>query len=260
MKKKNEALTKREALILAWKNRGAYKGYDRSKGSSYNSWRAIRYTAKGKDVGSPEGWSSYQTFMTEVQGDWARGKIACRLDVAQPHSKKNTFWAEKGEERSAGFIRLEYGGESKTLLEWSVQFKLSYNGVRQRFYKGKGYTAEEILFGKIRKVKEKRERTNAHRTSAQVCQYRVRDRNKGMHNDLTVAYFREVIKDGCVYCGDTNRMGLDRILNGKGHEKSNVVPCCYDCNCARMDNFSFAEMKIIGAAIREVKKLRHENK
>lgn len=32
----------------------------------------------------------------------------------------------------------------------------------------------------------------------------------------------------------------------------NVVPCCYVCNCARNNNFSFDEMKILGKTIKKI--------
>ena len=50
-KKKDPNLTLHEALVLAWKNRADYKGYDRSKGSSFNSWRSIINTKKGQEAG-----------------------------------------------------------------------------------------------------------------------------------------------------------------------------------------------------------------
>ena len=60
-------------------------------------------------------------------------------------------------------------------------------------------------------------------------------------------------------CGDTNRIGLDRIDNSKGHTKDNTVPCCYECNCARNNNFSFEGMKILGKTIKQIKESRKIN-
>ena len=45
-KKRDGALTKSEALVAAWKLRDTYKGYDRRRGSSYNSWRPSYYRNK----------------------------------------------------------------------------------------------------------------------------------------------------------------------------------------------------------------------
>lgn len=44
-----------------------------------------------------------------------------------------------------------------------------------------------------------------------------------------------------------------------GHTVQNTVPCCRECNTARMDNFSHEEMKIIGEAMREIKTARNES-
>lgn len=46
--------------------------------------------------------------------------------------------------------------------------------------------------------------------------------------------------------------------DNKGHIKSNVVPCCYECNVARGNNFSYDEMKIIGKAIHNIKLHRNQ--
>lgn len=257
-KKIDSNLTRSEALSLAWKSRHDFKGYDRSKGSAYNSWRAIVYTAKGKDIGFPEGWKSYEQFLQDVQGEWAVGMVVCRHDKKLPHGPDNSFWAVKGFENSGRLVRLEYAGEEKTLMEWCHELGLNYQGVRQRYFKCKGCSAKEILFGKERKTRSKRERSEAFRTARMFGAYRLKDRKRGVANDLTLEFFRELIKSGCIYCGDLNNVGLDRVDNTKGHEQSNVVPCCYDCNCARMDNFSFEEMLVIGKAIREVKRARNE--
>ena len=49
---------------------------------------------------------------------------------------------------------------------------------------------------------------------------------------------------------------IDRIDNSKGHTKDNTVPCCYECNCARNNNFSFEEMKVLGKTIKQIKENR----
>ena len=40
--------------------------------------------------------------------------------------------------------------------------------------------------------------------------------------------------------------------NSKGHTYDNVVPCCYVCNCARNNNFTFEEMKQLGKTIKSI--------
>ncbi len=259
-KKINENLTRSEAVSLAWKNRKSYKGYDRSKGGSYNSWRSIIYTAKGNRIGYPVSWRAYKNFLSDINGEWAKGKIVCRFDINAPHSKDNSFWNDKGFENTGKLIAIEYLGKTQTLVEWSNELNLNYQGIRQRFFRSKGLTSKEILFGRERKIKTPREMSADFRSARMFGAYRLRDKRKNRLNDLSLDYFRDEIRKPCLYCGDIENIGLDRIDNNKGHEKANVVPCCYSCNCARMNNFSFDEMKLIGLAIKEVKRIRNENR
>jgi len=62
----------------------------------------------------------------------------------------------------------------------------------------------------------------------------------------------------CYYCGFSSN-GIDRIDNSLGHSVKNSVPCCTECNNARMDNFSHEEFIIIGKTIREVKLKRNDS-
>jgi len=261
--KKNINLTKEEALSLAWKSRKDYKGYDKSKGSSFNSWRAIMYTEKGKKIGCPDNWNDYKVFISEVQGEWENGKIVRRFDTSKPHSKENSFWGEKGTENNCKLVSVEYKGESKTIIEWCAEFGLNYNGVRQRYFKGKNYSSEQILFGKNKRLHGKITDINdlsfqekRDKISKLLSAYRLKDRQKGYENDIDIDFVREMIQQPCVYCEDTKRIGLDRIDNSKGHLKTNVVPCCYECNISRQNNFTHDEMKIIGQTIKIVKQCR----
>ena len=82
--------------------------------------------------------------------------------------------------------------------------------------------------------------------------YRKYDKKRGFINDLTIEYVSEQLERPCVYCGYPST-GLDRIENTLGHMRSNCVPCCRECNVARMDNFTHQEMFIIGLAIKQIK-------
>lgn len=67
-----------------------------------------------------------------------------------------------------------------------------------------------------------------------VIDARGSDRKKGRENDLDREFVRELIKDGCSYCGETEiRMTVDRVDNERGHLKDNVVPACMRCNYVR---------------------------
>ena len=88
-----------------------------------------------------------------------------------------------------------------------------------------------------------------------IASYNNTDKKKGFsRGDLNIDWFIEnVFTKSCYYCGDDNRLGVDRIDNKKSHSKDNVVPCCYECNIARGNIFTHKEMKIIGETIRMVK-------
>jgi hypothetical protein len=64
---------------------------------------------------------------------------------------------------------------------------------------------------------------------------------------LTAGQVDEIATRECFYCGRPPSQvigkgwsaytysGLDRVDNRKGYEKSNVVPCCGQCNQAKSD-------------------------
>lgn len=265
--KKNPDITKSEALSLAWKNRADYKGYEKGKGSLFNVWRSVIYTTKGKKAGFPKEWCTFEGFKNEVGSGWKQGLILCRLDTKQPYSKENVEWREKGQEQFGKLIKLEYNGESKTLLEWCVQYNLNYSGVRQRYFRGKNYTSEQILFGKYkgsrRAIKDANELTEQEarlKALKMLGQYKLRDKKRGFEYNIDSEWFIDQIKHGeCYYCGDTKRLGLDRIDNSKGYTMNNIVVYCYDCNVARGNNFSHEEMRTLGRTIQEIKRQRYEN-
>jgi hypothetical protein len=87
--------------------------------------------------------------------------------------------------------------------------------------------------------------------------YRKIDAEKGQESDLTVEFMLALMAKPCAYCGDsTDPRGCDRIDNRKGHTMDNVVPACKHCNCARMDNFTHEETKILGQTIALLKAAR----
>lgn len=85
--------------------------------------------------------------------------------------------------------------------------------------------------------------------------YLKEDRRKGRECTLTQEDVFKVYEKECIYCGFP-ATGFDRIDNLIGHTKENCVPCCKECNVARMNNFTHKENYIIGEAIRKIKILR----
>lgn len=86
-----------------------------------------------------------------------------------------------------------------------------------------------------------------------------KQRLNGREWALSFAEFFALRSGPCSYCGgplSPTGCGLDRLDNARGYVLGNVVPCCNDCNRARSDEFTPAEMRIIGEAIRSVRAAR----
>lgn len=265
-KKKNIEISKSDALKLSWKNRKNYKGYDKTKGSIYNSWRSKIYTEKGKKIGFPEEWKNFECFLSEMSDGWVRGYVLARKNNKEPYSKENCHWVERGNESFNRVSKLVYNGEEKYVFEWCGIYNLNFNGVMQRFCKGKKYTEEEILFGK--KTKEKRttkdikelgEDTEVRaKLSKMISSYKNKDLKRGRSFDIDRKFLLEITKKECVYCGSKHKIGVDRINNNIGHIKTNCIPCCERCNTTRNNNFSVEEMKLIGEVIKFIDKKRKD--
>ena len=259
--KKYPNLTKEEALSLAWKQRKDYKGYDKSKGSMYNSWRAKIYTVKGRSIGYPDKWKTFEGFKEDVEEGWFKGAILIRKDLSKPYSKENCYWGIKGGELYNRSIKLTYNNETRSLAEWSAILNVNLAGIKIRYHRHKDtYTVEEILFGKKRTRKrtflnkedlEYQQRRN--KINKMISAYKCKDKKRNFICDLDFDFVDKLTNKPCIYCGDTHNIGLDRIDNSKGHTKDNVVPCCVECNTVRNDLFTVEEMIKLGKTIRQIK-------
>jgi hypothetical protein len=220
----------------------------------FNSWRAIKFSEKGKKAGCSEEWNNYESFRDDMFSTWKDGMIICRIDKNKPFSKENCLWIEKSDQLQHHLIRFEYCGIEKTLKEWCVELDLNYTGVRQRFFKGKNYTKEEVLFGKekskkakisdISSLSPKRIRTKA---SKMVSSYKNKDKKRNLKTDITSDWVIEnILSKECSYCGTKEGIGCDRKKNHEGHTKENCIPCCFRCNTIRGNFFDVEEMKKIG--------------
>ena len=84
---------------------------------------------------------------------------------------------------------------------------------------------------------------------------------RGWSWELSFETWLSIAEQPCVYCGyppaaGRTGGGLDRKDSARGYEVDNVVPCCTECNLAKLDHFTYDEMLVIGAAIRQVKDAR----
>lgn len=263
-----EKLKQRESLKKSWKNRKNYiADIVNECPKIYGVWRGIMFTKKGKKVGISEEWKNFRNFYNDVRPSYIKGKVFRRKDSKKPHSADNFIWvtAEEAALLKQCTVTLEYNGDILTLKDWSEKLNESYYAIKNRYYKREKYkySIEEILFGRKVKIRSKpvkdfTEKNLRTKTCKMVIAYRHKDKIRGYKCDIDTDWvINNIINKECIYCGDTHKIGCDRIDNTKGHTKDNVVPCCYECNVARGDNFTFEEMKIIGQAIRKVKELRN---
>lgn len=84
-------------------------------------------------------------------------------------------------------------------------------------------------------------------------------RRRGHLWDLDFTTWDFLRRQPCDYCGlaiETRVGGLDRLDNTRGYELGNVVPCCAICNTVRSDIWTPTEMKIIGAVLGSLIRLR----
>jgi hypothetical protein len=235
----------------------------------YNMWRSFRHTKKGKKIGNCERWNKYINFFEDVLPFYEENKRFNRIDYSKKYSKDNFIFLTEEEigKRKKTQKLLTYNGETKTLEEWQIILDIPKRGLKIRYYTGlkHNHTAERILFGfrygkskEIKDFKELEEKEIRKKASKMISSYNNNDLKKGLKkSNLTIDWFIEnIFKKQCIYCGDNNRIGADRIDNNKNHDTNNVVPCCYECNVARNKNFTHEEMFIIGDAIRRVKNNR----
>ena len=77
---------------------------------------------------------------------------------------------------------------------------------------------------------------------------------RGLVWDIPADEYGKLLSLPCHYCGfelSKTGVGLDRKDNSLGYLITNVVPCCWECNTAKFNFWSYDEMiKYIGPAIR----------
>lgn len=127
------------------------------------------------------------------------------------------------------------------------------------YQKGKDKHARNMKNPDFAETRRKRCRDwrNNNRSKVALKNYQSIDKKKGLTCTMTIDDVEELQSMQCHYCGDTERVGADRINNSLAHTRDNCLPCCPDCNICRSNTFSVDEMMVIGSAIRLVKKSRN---
>lgn len=254
----NEKEIRIKGLINSWKNRKDYIGEIKNH-KIYNCWRGFRFTIKGKKIGFDDRWKDYKIFYNDVFPNYKDGLIFSRIDKTLPFSNENFIWLEREitNDIRNNSVLLEYNNEIKTLKEWAKELELSLSGIRSRYYKDKNLPSDEILFGrkkgnqkKLLNSLELYKKEIRSKASRMCSSYKIKDKKRRFYFDIDTDWIIDnILFENCTYCGIDKFIGCDRIDNNKGHSKDNVVPCCFTCNTARNNNFSFEEMKILGKEI-----------
>lgn len=253
------------SLVLSWKNRNDYIA-DIKHPYIYNVWRSIKFTLKGRKIGCDPIWDNYRTFYNDVSPTYIEGYRFHRLNKKIPNGPNNFIWVpdEAIVILKDKAIILTYNNESLTLREWADKLGVSFNGIRDRYYKHKNYTPEEILLGKGRKhlrpklnAKELSYQKLRNKASKMCSSYKNKDRRMRYDFNLNADWLiKNILFKKCTYCGTSDNVGCDRIDNNKGHTKDNVLPCCYVCNTVRGNNFTVDEMKQLGKCISNINENR----
>lgn len=235
------------------------------KSSLHTSWRARVFTRKGKLAGFPDSWRTFQGFKENIPDGFKEGRILVRKNSTAPFSKENAMWIEKADQGLLRLSKITYAGKTQTTLEWCAELELNYSGLRQRLFKGKNFTPEQVLFGKdympkrtIKDLSELDFQRKKNKVSKMLSSYRHKDKVRDKFFDLDNTFLADLMSLPCYYCGDTKLIGADRINNEKGHTKDNVLPCCYTCNVVRNSLFTVEEMKLLGKTVRAIKQSRQD--
>lgn len=264
-----ERAKKAVSLSLSWKNRPDYIGDIKEECPRvFNSWRSIRDTKKGRSAGCCEEWFSFRNFYNDVRPSYSDGLVLRRKNTALPWGPDNFMWVTP---EVAGAINarifIEYNGESLSIQQWGDKLQIRCNTIKTRYYKHPELGPEYWLFGRrknrgSKKAKDKDEVASVRaKASKMISSYRNKDIANGTEVcDISIEWMIDnILSKPCVYCGDTKRVGCDRIDNNVGHIKSNVVPCCIECNTARNNYFTYEEMRELGKAIAKIKNERKNN-
>lgn len=190
------------------------------------------------------------------KGGWRKYKIMCKVceeEFKKTVGRKRTEIVDDGSTKQCNIC-----GEDKSITDfypsgtgYSSYCCVSCERDRKRKQAEDRTPEEKEQYSKKRKESYLR---NLHHS---LCRsYREFDFSRKYDNNVDSGYIKESLSKPCSYCGFPST-GLDRIENSIGHTIENCVPCCSECNSARMDNFTYKEMiQFIGPAIKEAKQSR----
>ncbi len=139
------------------------------KSPEYLSWRAMkarclnpndpaypRYGARGITI--HQSWANdFQAFLRDM-GPRPQGTSLDRIDSSAGYSPENCRWATRRQQQRnrRSVVMLTVGSETKTIAEWSEQYKLAHGTISYRLSKLGWDAVKAVTTPKLRR------RTNAH--------------------------------------------------------------------------------------------------
>lgn len=150
-RKKERAKARRER-----KARESLSQEERAIAGTRNSWSAARARCNnpnnpnfdrygGRGITFDSSWDSFDAFLADM-GVRPEGGTLERVDNDGPYSPENCVWASRSEQSQnrQTTLKLTYGGETLTLVEWSNKTGISYTTLKARLRR-LGYTPEQCI-------------------------------------------------------------------------------------------------------------------
>ena len=93
--------------------------------------------------------------------------------------------------------------------------------------------AEREAVRAARRQERKRKQTCAVRredVGYRFSMFKAQAARRGKEVELQRHDYARILRQPCLYCGSTERIGIDRVRNDEHYTRANSVPCCATCN------------------------------
>jgi hypothetical protein len=173
--------------------------------------------------------------------------IECKKEYLKIHKEETRQYGKKHRIEHAFEIKQYKEKHKEEIAKYQKQYYEMHKEAHQQY--SKQYNKKH--------AKERNQHNQAHREHYLLKHYINIDKKKNLICNLTEQWIKDnITSKSCIYCGDIEFLGCDRIDNSKGHTINNCVPCCIFCNHIRSNLLSLEEMKLLGPVIKQIKNMR----
>lgn len=109
---------------------------------------------------------------------------------------------------------------------------------------------------KVKKTRTDKGKSRNNYKSSLPLIYRTyinRANKKSIEFALTLEQFNAITSSSCVFCGASNKIGIDRIDSGQGYTIDNCQPACNRCNLMKYTFTSDEFIKHISKILKHLK-------